>query len=246
MNEQAVLRGKECPRTQFEVRRVAGSATYEQSKTAEILFSFKLSLFTAFIWSWNQRVWSLSLFRQKRNQPMKTFLFSLTVNTVTTDCSFNLLITALHWTDKFNTLLFWEENNVPEHSLKLEGWQGLQHINKAKQFKLGRPLSSFYSFSLFSHKNTRFEFYYLVSDTDDLSNFFPKTTKFTFNLANVSLKAWLIHLSGWCCKLETLFTRRTGFQAGWANMVCWGIWFCPVAFTSGGTTLFQDVCSLST
>ena len=38
--------------------------------------------------------------------------------------------------------LFSEENNVPKHSLKVERWQGLPHVNKVKQYKLCCPLRS--------------------------------------------------------------------------------------------------------
>ena len=31
--------------------------------------------------------------------------------------------------------LFWEENKVPEHCMKLESWQGPPHINKVKKKK---------------------------------------------------------------------------------------------------------------
>ena len=55
----------------------------------------------------------------------------------------------------FHTLinkLFSEEIKIPEHCLKLEGWQGLPHINTVKLYKLSSPLKSVYLFSLFSHE----------------------------------------------------------------------------------------------
>ena len=49
LNKQAVLRGKQCPRTLFEAWKVAGSATYNQSKT---VWNCVVVLF---IQSWKQR-----------------------------------------------------------------------------------------------------------------------------------------------------------------------------------------------
>ena len=39
MSQQAVLRGEEGPRTLFEARGVAGSATYKQRKTVKTVFN---------------------------------------------------------------------------------------------------------------------------------------------------------------------------------------------------------------
>ena len=47
---------------------------------------------------------------------------------------------------KWINKLLSEENKVPEHCLKIEGWQDPPHVNKVKQYKLCSLRSIYYHF----------------------------------------------------------------------------------------------------